>query len=376
MPLGTATQTSRQTLSGNSSALSGVFLHENLFLQLLYLERRRAERSNRGFMLVTLTLQASADGTSLWPRVIDALSQAKRETDFYGWFESGKVLGLLYTEAQGVPREQLRQAIQARISDACAGVLEPAERQTLAFAFYFFPDEHPGRDLGNRRFREALYPELRERHPARPAQVLKRALDILVSGAALLLLSPLLALIALAIKCSSRGPVLYCQQRVGQFGIPFPFVKFRSMRVASDDAIHRDYVTRFINGKLESPARAGAVYKLRDDPRITPLGRWLRRTSLDELPQLWNILRGQMSLVGPRPAISYELGAYRLWHKHRLLGVKPGLTGLWQVSGRSRTSFDDMVRLDLQYARRWSLVLDLVILLRTPWVVISGIGAY
>jgi lipopolysaccharide/colanic/teichoic acid biosynthesis glycosyltransferase len=151
------------------------------------------------------------------------------------------------------------------------------------------------------------------------------------------------------------------------------------MEFVNDPGIHKEYVKRFISGKLEGePARKGqhAVYKIKDDPRLTRIGKFLRKTSLDELPQLVNVLKGEMSLVGPRPPIPYELENYDIWHRRRVLEAKPGITGLWQVNGRSSTSFDDMVRLDLRYARGWSPWLDIKILLQTPRAVLSGEDAY
>jgi lipopolysaccharide/colanic/teichoic acid biosynthesis glycosyltransferase len=143
------------------------------------------------------------------------------------------------------------------------------------------------------------------------------------------------------------------------------------MRFGNDPKIHQDYVRRLISGKEENqqPGASAAVYKLKDDPRITPVGKFLRKTSLDELPQFLNVLIGEMSLVGPRPPIPYEVEAYDIWHKRRLLEVRPGITGLWQVEGRSTTKFDEMVRLDLRYAKTWSLWLDIKILVRTPGAV-------
>jgi lipopolysaccharide/colanic/teichoic acid biosynthesis glycosyltransferase len=151
------------------------------------------------------------------------------------------------------------------------------------------------------------------------------------------------------------------------------------MSVSTDAGIHKEYVQNFIAGKAQ-PAGAvkdqKVVYKITSDPRVTWIGRFMRRTSLDELPQFWNVLNGEMSLVGPRPPIPYEIDAYDIWHRRRLLEAKPGITGLWQVHGRSRTTFDEMVRLDLRYSRTWSPLLDLKILLQTPRAVISGNGAY
>src|SRR6185369_7527092 len=160
----------------------------------------------------------------------------------------------------------------------------------------------------------------------------------------------------LAIKVTSRGPVLFRQKRLGQHGRQFTFLKFRSMYVNNDPRIHEEYVKKFIAGAAEQHGNnQGKLYKLTSDPRITAVGRFLRNTSLDELPQFLNVLWGDMSLFGPRPPVGYEYGRYDLWHKQRLLALKPGITGLWQVDGRSRVTFDDMVRLDIRYARSWSL---------------------
>jgi len=208
---------------------------------------------------------------------------------------------------------------------------------------------------------------------------IKRLIDIAGSLAGIIVLSPLMILIAVAIKVTSRGPILFRQTRVGQFGHKFTFLKFRSMNVNNDHAIHRDYVKSLIagSGEPQQIAKNGApTYKLTNDPRITRVGRLLRKTSLDELPQFFNVLAGGMSLVGPRPPIPYEVESYDLWHRRRLLVVKPGITGLWQVNGRCRTTFDEMVRLDLQYARSWSVWLDLKILLQTPGAVVAGDGAH
>ncbi|MDE3109179.1 MAG: sugar transferase [Acidobacteriota bacterium] len=206
---------------------------------------------------------------------------------------------------------------------------------------------------------------------------IKRAIDIMGSAALLVLLAPVLAAIAVAIKLTSKGPVIFRQKRLGQFGSRFSLLKFRTMKVNNDPGIHRDYVRKFIAGNPEQQPTSGpTIYKIKSDPRITAVGKFLRKTSLDELPQFWNVLRGQMSLVGPRPPVPYEFEVYDLWHRRRVLEVKPGVTGLWQVSGRSRTCFDDMVRLDLRYSQQWSLWLDLKILMATPLAVLIGDGAF
>jgi lipopolysaccharide/colanic/teichoic acid biosynthesis glycosyltransferase len=196
----------------------------------------------------------------------------------------------------------------------------------------------------------------------------KRALDIVVALALLLVLLPLFALVALAILREGGGPVFYRAVRIGRFGRPFSVVKFRSMRSDCDQSAHADFVRDLMRGTTCS------VYKVPDDPRITKLGAFLRRTSVDELPQLWNVLRGEMSLVGPRPDVPYAFAEYADWI-HARLAVRPGITGLWQVSGRSRLSLLEMYRLDVAYAAHPSLLADLRILLRTVPVVLGRDGA-
>jgi lipopolysaccharide/colanic/teichoic acid biosynthesis glycosyltransferase len=218
----------------------------------------------------------------------------------------------------------------------------------------------------------------RENIGKKATRLVKRGIDIAGALTGLILLSPAFLVIALAIKLASHGPILFKQERIGQYGIRFTFLKFRSMYYLSDSKIHQEYVRRLISGNSDCKQSDdnGGVYKLMDDPRITAVGKFLRRTSLDELPQFINVLRGEMSLVGPRPPIPYETEAYDIWHRRRFLEIKPGITGLWQVKGRSRLKFDEMVRLDIQYARDWSLGLDLKILLATPRAVFLGKGAY
>ncbi len=186
-------------------------------------------------------------------------------------------------------------------------------------------------------------------------------------------------LTALAIKFTSPGPIIFKQIRLGQRGVPFVFYKFRSMLTNTDDRIHREYVTHLIKGNLKEINQGDQetpLYKIKEDPRVTRVGRIIRKTSIDELPQLFNVLKGDMSLVGPRPPLPYEVEKYQSWHLRRILDAKPGITGLWQVEGRSQTSFDDMVRLDLQYIRNWSPWLDFKILLKTVKVVLKSAGAF
>jgi exopolysaccharide biosynthesis polyprenyl glycosylphosphotransferase len=209
------------------------------------------------------------------------------------------------------------------------------------------------------------------------ARVTKRGSDLIIASLAIAIFSPLWLLIALLVKLDSRGPVFYRQERVGMDGRVFLFYKFRTMRAGTDDAEHREFQRKFIMGQADSNLgdEERPAYKLRADARVTRWGRVLRKTSLDELPQLFNVLRGDMSIVGPRPPIPYEVESYELWHRKRL-DMKPGVTGLWQVSGRNRLSFDEMVRMDLYYIENWSLLLDLKIILRTLPVMWRGEDAY
>ena len=207
----------------------------------------------------------------------------------------------------------------------------------------------------------------------------KRAFDIVVSGGMLVVLSPLMLAIAIAVKVTSRGPVFYADERIGVDGRPFRFFKFRSMRNGSDPSVHYDYMHALINGEAETKSQVvegeeQQVFKLVDDPRVTNVGRLLRHYSLDELPQLWNVFIGDMSLVGPRPPLPYEVAAYQPWHRRRL-EVKPGITGVWQVDGRSRVSFDDMVFQDILYDCSRDALVDVSLCLRTVPAALLGHGA-
>lgn len=209
---------------------------------------------------------------------------------------------------------------------------------------------------------------------------LKRAFDLVVASISLIVLSPVMLLVAVAVKATPPGPVLYRQDRIGHQGKTFTLLKFRTMRSDAKAEVHEKYTSDWILGKSGSPEatengapNAVLVHKLTTDDRVTPVGKLLRATSIDELPQLWNVLRGEMSIVGPRPPLSYEVDKYTEAHKRRFEAL-PGITGLWQVSGRNRLSFEEMVRLDISYIENWSLQEDLRILMRTVPAVLSGRG--
>jgi lipopolysaccharide/colanic/teichoic acid biosynthesis glycosyltransferase len=202
----------------------------------------------------------------------------------------------------------------------------------------------------------------------------KRMFDLAVVCPLLVLVAPLMVAVAIAVWMLDGRPILFRQIRLGKGAKPFEMLKFRTMRPASD-AAHRAYAARWIaDGRAFGIGdQRGVLYKMTADPRITRLGAILRRFSFDELPQLINVLRGEMSLIGPRPALPYELELYRQWHRRRLEAL-PGLTGPWQVGGRNRLSFDQMVRLDIDYIDHWSLARDVAILARTPHAVLAGDG--
>jgi lipopolysaccharide/colanic/teichoic acid biosynthesis glycosyltransferase len=202
-------------------------------------------------------------------------------------------------------------------------------------------------------------------------EALKRALDLLLASLLLILLAPVMAVIAIAIRSTSPGPALFRQIRIGYRLSPFVIFKFRTMHVNNDDTIHRAYVTAMLSGEATPAEAQRGIYKLTRDPRVTSVGALLRRSSLDELPQLFNVLRGDMSLVGPRPALPYESELFEERYRTRFM-AKPGITGLWQVSGRSTLPMRQALELDVYYVRRRTIGLDLITLVRTIPAVLRG----
>jgi exopolysaccharide biosynthesis polyprenyl glycosylphosphotransferase len=358
-------------------------LPEDVFLGMLCLERKRAERSGDKFTLILLDARPAIDTASahdVLRRVTKAADKARRDTDIAGWYKDHAVLGIIFTELRDTPEAGTNETLRNKIQRSLATELTAEELDLVHVSLHTFADDSDEHDSNHDQSNPAFHPDLFHRNHSKKLPLLvKRMMDIAGSAAALIAFSPVFAAIALAIKFTSKGPVLFKQQRIGQFGKPFPFLKFRSMYVANNSDAHKAYVQSLIAGSKEQPARTEGekvVFKIKNDPRVTAVGRFIRRTSLDELPQFLNVLVGQMSLVGPRPPIAYEVEAYYIWHRRRVLEAKPGITGLWQVHGRSRTTFDDMVRLDLQYSEKWTPLLDLKILLATPGAVFSGDGAY
>lgn len=354
-------------------------LPEELFIRLLCVEKKRTERSRRRFVLMVVDpgslLKLGKD--QVLPKLLAALWSGTRDTDIKGWYKDSAQLGVIFTEIGDADDKHVVRSLSNKITAVLYETLSVTEINEIKLSFYVFPEDWSD-DSPDHPMTATLQTALGQaRQMHKVALGMKRAIDIAGALAGLILAAPLMALIAIAIKLTSKGPVLFKQVRLGQRGRKFSFLKFRSMYVNNDDRVHQEYVAQFIvgSGAAQANGNQAPIYKLTSDPRITPIGRFLRKTSLDEIPQFLNVLRGDMSLVGPRPPVTYEFNRYDLWHRQRLLAVKPGITGLWQVDGRSRVTFDEMVRLDIRYAQYWSLWLDIKILAQTPRAVLAGSGA-
>ena len=348
---------------------------ELLFNRLLSMERKRSERTGAPFLLVLINFErlSRARVKRSIEHIGAALASSIRDTDITGWHRNRSTIGVIFTSLSGSSRAATRTAISTKIQKLLGDHLQAAEVHSVEISFHFFPEsDEPGGECIESG--KVLYAEREDEDISNKTfSAVKRAIDISGSLFALLLLSPVFVLISVLIKMTSDGPIFYRQRRLGKSGVEFTFLKFRSMYVANDSKIHKEFTQNLIRGNGGNPA---GVYKIQKDPRVTRFGRFLRASSLDELPQFINVLSGTMSLVGPRPPIPYEFECYQLWHRRRILEAKPGITGLWQIEGRSRTTFDDMVRMDLQYIRERSLWIDLKILLKTPFAIIGGHGAY
>lgn len=365
--------------SGPTHSEPDEVLAENIFHSMLTLERRRAERSRKPFVLMLLDANLEhGPAQEILRQAVDIVASSKRETDLVGWYKQGVILGIIFTEVNVEAGEPVTDILRLKVESAFVKHLGRERAAKIAISLHIFPEAWD-KDGSGWVADSKLYPDLKRKgRRKRLPLAIKRAIDVVASAAFLLVLSPLLAAIVALIKLTSKGPVIYKQERLGQYGERFKCLKFRTMYANNDPKIHQEYVQKYIAGQAgldNSCGAAAPVYKLVKDPRITSIGGFLRKTSLDELPQFWNVLRGDMSLVGPRPPVPYEFEVYDLWHRRRVLEVRPGLTGLWQVSGRNRTRFDEMVRLDLRYCQNWSIWLDLKILAATPLAVFNGGGA-
>lgn len=367
------------------SVNAGKILEESLFHHVVSRERKRAERTQESMLLLLLDIggiEDRLDKEQVLAVMSETISGDIRETDACGWLRTDILLGIIFTSIPEDTLESSKETIEIKVMESLLKNLSPVIKEKIKLSVLMFPDKRDGKKVGgwDDKFSPYFYPEIIQKDlGSRVANYAKRVMDIVGSVIALILFSPLFLIISILVKMTSSGPVFFRQERLGQFGKPFVFLKFRSMHSNNNDSIHREFIKNFIDNsrKNEKESSCGeVVFKIQNDPRITPIGNFLRKSSLDELPQLLNVLMGDMSLVGPRPPIPYEVVDYGVWHWFRILARKPGITGLWQVRGRSLTTFDGMVRLDLQYIRSWSLWLDIKLLLATPMAVLRGKGAY
>jgi lipopolysaccharide/colanic/teichoic acid biosynthesis glycosyltransferase len=342
-------------------------LGQSVFQDTLVRERKRADRFGAPFAVLIVDRTDVNGDSGHWLAIVASIAGIKRDSDAVGWLEEGTVLGLMLPEVSRAGAltviDRLRRELAVRIGEPA---LATVSMRLYAHGLPAGPDGalFPPVDL----LVEAFVQD--EQRPLREAA--KRTLDIAGSLAMMALFAPVMLAAIIAVKATSPGPVLLRQVRIGRRGEPFKMLKLRTMYVHAGDGIHQDYMAWFIQQSAKQTQSGSAFFKIRNDPRVTKLGRFLRRTSLDELPQFLNVLRGEMSLVGPRPPLPFEVEQYQPWHRRRVLEAKPGITGLWQVSGRSRTTFDDMVRLDLRYARTHTLWTDIRILLATPRAMFKG----
>jgi len=357
---------------------TGLYL-EACFKELLNLEKKRCERSHESILLMLFDLSAFKHASEIGRvarRIMGALHGLTRHTDIKGWYADHFVLGVIYTDVKG--KGSNFEAAQHIVNKCFAGLSSYLGLDRFAqieISWQVFPGESPlfggGEGSGRKRRADESIKEAK----GNLALLAKRLLDIVGSIFATVWFSPVFIGVYILIRTTSEGPVLFKQERVGLGGKKFFLFKFRSMYADNDSTIHQEYIKKFMTTGKGGMYEDG-VFKIKNDPRITPIGRILRKTGLDELPQFFNVLKGDMSLVGPRPPIEYEWEDYHAWHRRRVLDMKPGITGLWQVMGRSTATFDEMVRMDLRYIREWSVWLDIKIILKTPLVMLTGAGGY
>ncbi len=350
------------------------FLTKEVFRKVIDRERDRANRTGEIFSLVVVVLPEQTKRQKALATLGDTLSSRVRSIDAVGWLDQQHV-GILLPETNSAGARKFAGKIDQD--------LHPAQF-LLNYEIFTYPSDYltdpqkislyllAGKSERDRRSTIACGDGgYRKAHRSvdymfsLSRRILKRGFDLFGASVFLLFFSPLFVVIAVVIKIVSPGPVFYKQQRIGYAGQPFTFFKFRTMRPDADSREHQDYLASLIKGASDKNVPDAPMAKLDHDPQIIPFGGLLRKTCLDELPQLFNVLRGEMSLVGPRPPIPYEVKEYHSWHRGRFNAL-PGMTGLWQVSGKNKLSFREMVRLDIRYARERSLWVDIKILFRTP----------
>jgi lipopolysaccharide/colanic/teichoic acid biosynthesis glycosyltransferase len=339
------------------------------FLELLRKERNRSQRSSTPLSLLLLKISGTQiNNARILVDLFKVMKSILRETDVVGYLESDTIGVLLpYTDANGLSK------IESKI-------LKNYINPNLTINKATYPDQIFD-SLANH---GCVSPDVLRimledtvKH-SRYELALKRAVDIFGSIFALVIFAPFMLITAIVIKLDSPGPIIFKQKRLGKKGAAFTFFKFRSMQAGNNAQVHKDFVLKLINGnhnEINNGDAENPLYKIKEDPRITKVGKFIRKTSIDELPQLYNVLIGDMSMVGPRPPLAYEAEKYKSWHLNRILEMKPGITGLWQVDGRSRTDFNESVRLDLKYLQTWSMYLDMKILIKTVKEVLQCRGA-
>lgn len=334
----------------------GIYTQKELHELVMY-ERIRADRTGGNLSLVLCELNGTSEKRNQVLSVVDELAKTIRTTDHLGWFGDSE-LGVILPLTSKAGAEHFVENLNGSTKAA-----------KIAFSIHSYPDQWIDNSNGNSS--NGNGPKGHDSNTGRKSRTCsctqqftrvvplwKRALDIFGSATGLIVLSPFLALVALYIKIVSPGPVLFRQTRVGLARREFPFLKFRTMHHNNNESVHSHHAKDFISSD-KPMSKLDAI-----DPRIIPGGRILRKIAVDELPQLINILKGEMSLVGPRPCIPYEADEYQQWHTNRF-SILPGLTGLWQVSGKNKLTFQQMIRLDIEYSRRISFWFDLWMILRT-----------
>ncbi len=358
-------------------------ISEESFKTMIEVERKRSDRSGKPFLVMLLDLTSVINGKDRYSngrnsilhffnKVVKTITEETRDIDIKGWYETGKSVGILFTEITLEGKDKILEKINRGLNKVFH---ETASR--INISCHWYPMEHS--ELGNGVV-QIFYPDPSQLSlKKRIYRISKRSIDILGSLLGLLFFSPVFLVASIIIKLTSEGPVFFRQERVGKGGKIFRIYKFRTMTVKNDESEHREYMKQFIHGQasaVEDETTGMKVYKLTNDSRVTRIGRFLRKTSLDEVPQFINVLLGDMSLVGPRPPIPYEVKEYNLWHRRRVLESKPGITGYWQVEGRSLTNFDGMVRMDIRYINNRSTFYDLKVILKTPLALFTAKGAY
>lgn len=356
---------------------------EESFKTMVEVERKRSDRSGKPFLVMLLDLTSIINGKDRYSsgrnsilkffnKVVKTITVETRDIDIKGWYETGKSIGILFTEITPEGKDKILEKINRSLRKVFR---EIASR--INISCHWYPMDHS--EFGNGEV-QIFYPDPSQLSLRKKiSRISKRSIDILGSLLGLLIFSPVFLVASIIIKCSSAGPVFFRQERVGKGGKIFRIYKFRTMTVKNDESEHREYMKQFIRGQaqaVEDETTGMKVFKMTNDSRVTSIGKILRKTSLDEVPQFINVLLGDMSLVGPRPPIPYEFKEYNLWHRRRVLESKPGITGYWQIEGRSMTSFDGMVRMDIRYINTRSTLFDLKVILKTPLALFTAKGAY